>query len=136
MSRVEKQLTLSDEKFKRRMGTTKPVFQKMLAVLQAAYIKLYEQGGDPHGLSVGDKLLITLKYYREYVTMESIGDDYDRSKSTIHRSITWVERVLSADGQFQLPGKQALQDPYRNRRQSHLLRTKLVCAILNAEKAL
>jgi transposase len=26
--------------------------------------------------------------------------------------------------------------PYRNRRQSHLLRTKLVCAILNAEKAL
>lgn len=26
--------------------------------------------------------------------------------------------------------------PYRNRRQSHLLRTKLVCAILNAEKAI
>jgi len=25
--------------------------------------------------------------------------------------------------------------PYRNRRDSHLLRTKLVCAILNAEKA-
>jgi transposase len=25
--------------------------------------------------------------------------------------------------------------PYRNRRQSHLLRTKLICAILNAEKA-
>ena len=25
--------------------------------------------------------------------------------------------------------------PYRNRRHSHLLRTKLVCAILNAEKA-
>jgi transposase len=25
--------------------------------------------------------------------------------------------------------------PYRNRRQSHLLRTKLVCAILNAEMA-
>jgi hypothetical protein len=25
--------------------------------------------------------------------------------------------------------------PYRNRRRRHLLRTKLVCAILNAEKA-
>jgi len=25
--------------------------------------------------------------------------------------------------------------PYRNRRESHLLRTKLVCAILNAKKA-
>jgi IS5 family transposase len=27
-----------------------------------------------------------------------------------------------------------MSHPYRNRRQSHLLRTKLVCAILNAEK--
>jgi len=29
-----------------------------------------------------------------------------------------------------------MANPYRNRRQSHLLRTKLVCAIINAEKAL
>jgi transposase len=29
-----------------------------------------------------------------------------------------------------------MANPYRNRRQSHLLRTKLVCAILNAENAL
>jgi predicted DNA-binding protein YlxM (UPF0122 family) len=110
MTRIEKKLKLSDEKFKRRIGTTKPVFQTMLQILQTAYTKLHEQGGDPHGLSVGDKLLITLKYYREYTTMESIADDYDCSKSTISRSIHWVEATLSADGRFQLPGKQALQD--------------------------
>jgi predicted DNA-binding protein YlxM (UPF0122 family) len=110
MSRVEKKLRLSDEKLKRRIGTTKPVFQNMLVVLQAAYDKLHEEGGKPPDLTVGDKLLITLKYYREYTTMESIGDDYDCSKSTIHRSITWVEEVLAADGQFQLPGKEALQE--------------------------
>jgi predicted DNA-binding protein YlxM (UPF0122 family) len=111
MSRVEKKLRFSDEKFKRRIGTTKPVFQKMLAVLQVAHEKQHELGGKPlKRLSLGDKLLITLKYYREYVTMESLADDYDCSKSTIFRSITWVEQTLVADGQFQLPGKEALQN--------------------------
>ena len=109
MSRLEKKLQLSDEKFKRRIGTTKPVFLSMLAVLETAHVQLHKQGGKPPNLTVGDKLLITLKYYREYTTMESIGDDYDCSKSSIFRSITWVEGVLSADGRFQLPGKGALQ---------------------------
>jgi predicted DNA-binding protein YlxM (UPF0122 family) len=110
MSRVEKKLKLSDEKFKRRIGTTKPVFLTMLDILETAHIKLHELGGKPNDLTVGDKLLITLKYYREYITMESIGDDYDCSKSAVCRSIHWVEDVLSADGRFQLPGKKALQD--------------------------
>ena len=110
MSRVEKKLKLSDEKFKRRIGTTKPVFLSMLDILETAHIQLHELGGKPNDLTVGDKLLITLKYYREYITMESIADDYDCSKSSICRSIHWVEDVLSADGRFQLPGKKALQD--------------------------
>ena len=71
------------KKFKRRIGTTKPVFQTMLDILQTAHDKLHKQGGKPPDLTVGDKLLITLKYYREYTTMESIGDDFDCSKSTI-----------------------------------------------------
>jgi hypothetical protein len=94
MSRGEKKLKLSDEKFKRRIGTTKPVFQTMLTILQAAYDKLHIPGGKPPDLTVGDKLLITLKYYREYVTVESIADDYDCSKSAVCRTIHWVEDVL------------------------------------------
>jgi len=109
MTRIEKKLKLSDEKFKRRIGTTKPVFLLMLDILQTAYDELHQSGGKPSDLSVGDKLLITLKYYREYMTMESIADDYDCSKSAVCRSIHWVEDVLSADGRFQLPGKKALQ---------------------------
>jgi hypothetical protein len=110
MERVQKALKLPNQQFKRNIGVHKPVFHKMMRVLQTAYAKLHEQGGDPHGLSVGDKLLITLQYYREYRTMEHIAIDYGCSKSTVSRSITWVEQSLSADGQFQLPGKQALQD--------------------------
>jgi hypothetical protein len=63
MERVEKKLKLSDEKFKRRLGTTKEVFQKMREVLQIVYDKLHENGGQPlRNLSLGDKLLIPLKY--------------------------------------------------------------------------
>ena len=43
MSRIEKKLKLSDEKFKRRIGTTKPVFQTMLDILQTAHDKLHKQ---------------------------------------------------------------------------------------------
>jgi hypothetical protein len=110
MSRVEKKLKWTDEKFKRQIGTTKEVFLSMLDILEAAHIERHRFGGNPKGLSVGDKLLITLKYYRHYVTMETIGDEFDRSKSTICRYIVWVEDTLSADGRFQLPGKIALQE--------------------------
>ncbi len=110
MERVDKKLEWNDEKFKRRIGTTKPVFLAMLEILEEHHEKLHQDGGKPNDLSPGDKLLITLKYYREYVTMESIGDDYNCAKSSVCRSIHWVEDVLSTDGRFQLPGKKALEE--------------------------
>ena len=109
MERVERQLRWPDKKFKRRIGTSKPVFRAMLEILQADYDKKHELGGATPELTVGDKLLITLKYYREYTTMESIGDDFNCSKSSVHRSIRWVETTLAADGRFQLLGKEALK---------------------------
>jgi hypothetical protein len=77
--------------------------------MSSVYLKLHENVGSPRGPSVGDKLLITLQYHREYRTMERIGQDFGVAKSVVSRAITWVENTLSADGQFQLPGKQALQ---------------------------
>jgi len=71
MTRVEKKLKLSDEKFKRRIGTSKPVFQAMLAVLQAAYDKLHQSGSKPLTLT-GNKLLIILKYYRKPLKIDSL----------------------------------------------------------------
>jgi len=126
MTRVEKKLKLTDEKFKRRIGTTKPVFLLMLDILQTAYDELHQSGGKPLSLSVGDKLLITLKYYQEYATMESIADDYDCSKSAVCRSIHWVEDVLSADGRFQLPGKKALQENETQTVESNITAPKTV----------
>ena len=110
MDRAKKALKLPNAQFKRVIGTKKSVFQQMTHILQAAYDKLHESGGKPPDLSVSDKLLITLQYYREYRTMEHIAIDYGCSKSTVCRSINWVEQTLSSHGDFQLPGKAALQD--------------------------
>ena len=56
MDRVATRLQWSDEKFKLGVGTTKPVFRTMLAILQADFDKKHELGGAPPGLTVGDKL--------------------------------------------------------------------------------
>jgi len=57
MSHIEKKLKLSDEKFKCRIGTTKPVFHTMLGFLQTAHDKLYEQGGK------GERHSIAVKFF-------------------------------------------------------------------------
>jgi hypothetical protein len=108
MTRIEKDLRFSDKKFKRQVGTTKHVFQTMLEILQTAYDTLHKSGGKPNDLTVGDKLLVFLKYYREYTTMESIADDYHCHKSSVCRSIQWVEDtcyVQSSSVQSSTPKK-------------------------------
>ena len=81
----------------------------MLEILQKEYEKLHKLGGSPPKLSVKDKLMVTLKYLREYRTMEHIGGDYGVSKSTVCESIQWVENTLKKDGAFKLPGKKVLK---------------------------
>jgi hypothetical protein len=75
-------------------------FEKMLSILQKEYDVLHEKGGKPPTLTVEDKLYVTLKYLREYRTMDSI---------TVCLSIQWVEDVLAGENEFALPGKKKLK---------------------------
>jgi predicted DNA-binding protein YlxM (UPF0122 family) len=95
--------------FKRLYGVKPDTFEKMLEILQKEYNKMHRLGGAPPKLTVKDKLTVTLKYLREYRTMESIGADYKVSKSTICESIQWVENTLSKEKTFKLPGKKVLK---------------------------
>jgi hypothetical protein len=81
----------------------------MKYILQKEFDKLHQQGGSPPKLSVEDKLTVTLKYLREYRTMESIGNDYGISKSTVCETIQWVEDTLANDKIFKLPDKKVLK---------------------------
>ena len=96
--------------FKRLYGVKPDTFEKMKEILQEEYNKLHKAGGSTPKLEVQDKLIVTLKYYREYRTMESIGADYGVSKSTICESIQWVENTLAKDKTFKLPDKKVLKE--------------------------
>lgn len=99
----------AENKFKRLFGVKPKTFKKMLEILEKEYLLLHKKGGRPPKLSVKDKLMITLKYLREYRTMEHIGYDYGVAKSTVSESILWVENTLKKADEFKLPGKKALK---------------------------
>jgi hypothetical protein len=96
--------------FKRLYGVKPDTFEKMLEILQKEYTKLHNAGGAPPKLTVKDKLTVTLKYLREYRTMESIGADFGVRKSTVCESIQWVENTIAKDKTFKLPGKKVLKE--------------------------
>jgi hypothetical protein len=95
--------------FKRLYGVKPATFKKMLSVLQKEYDILHEKGGKPPTLTVEDKLYVTLKYLREYRTMDSIAAEYGVCKGTVCLSIQWVEDVLAGESEFALPGKKKLR---------------------------
>ena len=80
----------------------------MLQILEKDYQGKHTMGGRPPKLSVLDKLMIMLQYYREYRVMDNIAFDYGVSKSTISDAIRWVEETLVKDGIFCLPSKRKL----------------------------
>jgi hypothetical protein len=45
------------------------------------------------------------KYWREYETYFSLGNEYGVAESTAHDITEWVENVLIKSGGFGLPGK-------------------------------
>ena len=98
-----------EHSFKRMFGVKIKTFNKMKEILEKEYRKMHKKGGSPPKMSVQDKLYATLKYLREYRTMEHIAGDYGVSKSTICESIQWVENTLIKDGTFGLPGKKVLK---------------------------
>jgi hypothetical protein len=108
----KEKINYNDKKhtFKRMFGVEVKTFKKMKEILEKEYEKMHKKGGSPPKMSVEDKLYATLKYLREYRTMEHIGGDYGVRKSTICESIQWVENTLKKDGTFELPGKKALKE--------------------------
>ena len=109
MGRGKKNYNDKVHTFKRMFGVKPKTFMKMQEVLENEYERMHQKGGGPPKMSVENKLYATLKYLREYRTMEHIGGDYGVSKSTICESIQWVENTLTADGTFKLPGKKILK---------------------------
>ena len=106
--RYEETESLTKEQFRRLTGVKRPVFEKMLIVLNEAHVKKKSKGGRPNKLGVEDMLMMALQYLREYRTYFHIGSSYGISESYAWKLTRWVEDVLIKSGEFSLPGKKEL----------------------------
>lgn len=103
--RIEK---LKEKDYQKYFGVNKATFDKMLEILEEADRYKRIKGGRPSVLSVLDKLVIMLQYYREYRTMDNIAFDYQTNKSTVYYAIKWAEDTLIKHKTFHLPSRKKL----------------------------
>ena len=105
---IERIKKLKKENYQKIFGIKKDTFDKMLKLLNEAYRIEHLKGGHPPKLSVLDRLVIMLSYYRDYRTMENIAFEYGVAKSTICECVKWVENILIKSKEFSLPKKREL----------------------------
>ena len=108
LTRYEKAMNLKDTDFKQIIGVKKETFDEMVTVLHEAHVEKHRRGGRPPKLSNEDKLFLTLKYWRQYVTQKELAFEFEVGEATVHDVLVWVEDTLVKCGKFSLPGKKAL----------------------------
>lgn len=108
MDNKERIAKLKEKNYQKIFGVKKEIFDEMHEILEIAFKQQHIKGGRPSKLSVLDKLVIFLGYYRDYRTMENIAFEYGVSKSTICESIKWAEETLIQSRKFNLSSKRAL----------------------------
>ena len=108
-SQYEGVLKLNRRTFRRRTGIYPETFLDMLKVLEDRE-RQKKRSGRPAALRLGDQLLLTLEFWREYRTFFHMGQAWGLDETTVQRTIERVEDALHSSGQFTLPGKKALKD--------------------------
>jgi len=106
----EERITKLDSKqYKELFGVEKATFETMLIVLEEANARERIKGGrKATKLTILDRLVITLGYWREYRAYKNIAFDYGVSKSEIGKMVLWTENTLVNCGLFSLPSKREL----------------------------
>lgn len=106
---------LNNKEWLRLTGIKQDIFNKMLDILQVAEIEKFKKGGKANKLSLENRLLMTLSYWREYRTYFHLGKNFGISEANCYRNIKWIEDVLIKHHDFQqLAGKKALINDYFN----------------------
>jgi hypothetical protein len=102
---------MSAGKYKEIFGVEKHVFDRLLRLLDVAdTFQRKSTAGRKSRLSVLDKLVITLMYWREYRTYRHIAFDYDVGKTQIGDAVLWVENTIIASGLCNLKSARELRD--------------------------
>lgn len=101
MNAYEKIEMLDEKEFKRIIGVTREVFEKMLKVLREKYGEDHKRGGQ-RGMAVELRLTLALEYWREYRTYDHMANDHQIGKSEINRAVMWVEDTISGSEEFKI----------------------------------
>lgn len=83
----------------------KKTFEKMLETVDKCYQEEHKKGGRKDGVTPRERLEITLKYLRQYVSQRYLAKEYDTAKSNISPIFKWTLKVLVKDSNFSLPNK-------------------------------
>jgi hypothetical protein len=107
-ARIEKMVI---SKYKEIFGVEKYIFDRLLRLLEVAdtFQRKSTAGRKPQ-ISVLDKLVITLQYWREYRTYRHIAFDYGVGKSTIGDAVIWVENTVIKSGLCNLKSARELRE--------------------------
>ena len=97
--------------YKEIFGIEKYVFDRLLRLLIVAdTFQRKSRAGRKSRLSVLDKLVITLQYWREYRTYRHIAFDYGVGKTQIGDAVIWVENTIIASGLCNLKSARELRE--------------------------
>jgi len=111
MNNIERIAKMQDSEYKQIFGIEKFIFERILRLLEAADVfQKKNNAGRKSQLSILDKLIITLQYWREYRTYRHIAFDYGVGKSTIGEAIIWVENTLINSNCCNLKSARELRD--------------------------
>jgi hypothetical protein len=101
---------LRDKDFRRMVGVKRSTFELMLLAITEYEVlhRKHLKRGRPPKLTVENKLLMMLMYYREYRTFFHTAGSYGISEGQCFRIIVKLESILIQSGLFRLPGKKAL----------------------------
>jgi len=108
MNHYEKTQRLNNADFKQIIGVKRETFAAMVEVLTAEYLKRHEKGGRNTKLTLEERLIMTLKYLRQYPTHKELAYEFEVGESTVRDTIAWVENTLVKAEKFKLPGKKVL----------------------------
>ncbi|WP_342272785.1 transposase family protein [Spiroplasma endosymbiont of Acasis viretata] len=97
-----------EQEFYSLVGIKLQTFQKMVEILKKAEVIKKAVGGKPNKLSIENRLLMTLEYWKEYSSYRVIAKRYNISHTSCIRNIFWIENTLIKSGIFNLSGKKDL----------------------------
>ena len=106
--KIQQAKRLSESQFRRLSGVKRETFNSMVEIVKAADKNKKFKCGRHKNLSAENRILMMLKYWREYVTYLSVGSEFGLSESNAYQNIREVENLLIKSGKFNLPGKKAL----------------------------